>query len=67
MPHAPASRRVQEDPIAVVERLLADESSQVRGDEEWDFYAQIEDEVAVTRLVSPGLTACRRHKVGKSP
>ena len=49
MPHAPASRRVQEDPIAVVERLLADESSQVRGDEEWDFYAQIEDEVAVTQ------------------
>ena len=49
MPHAPASRRVQVDPIAVVERLLADESSQVRGDEEWDFYAQIEDEVAVTQ------------------
>jgi hypothetical protein len=46
-PHAPVSRRVPEDPISFAERLLADESSALADAEAWDFYAQLDDEVAL--------------------
>lgn len=46
-PHAPSPRPLAEEPLAVVDRLLADEASHLGDDQVWEFYAQIGDEVAL--------------------
>lgn len=46
-PHSPTPRRTPEEPLTVLERVVADESSHVTDEETWDLYSQLEDEAAV--------------------
>lgn len=47
-PNAPPTRRAVGDPLDVVERLVADQASQLSDDETWERYSQVADEVALT-------------------
>ncbi len=46
-PHAPRPRPLAEEPLAVVDRLIADEASALGDEQVWEFYAQLEDEIAL--------------------
>lgn len=48
-PHAAPRRRLAEDPLEVVERLLADQASELDNDERWQTYGEIDDHLAQQR------------------
>lgn len=45
-PHAAPRRQLVEDPLATVERLIADQVSGLTNEQRWDTYGEIDDHVA---------------------
>lgn len=65
-PHAAPRRQLPEDPVAVVERLIADQASELTNEQRWDTYNEIDDHLSAQQAkltLSERLAASRGREI----